>query len=67
MTAQDFFFIAAGISVLLVLATWLFIAYKLIRLISKAEMEITTLKGNLKMGGLNLMSKILNFKKGGDK
>ncbi len=63
MTSQDFFFIAAGISVLIVLATWLFIAYKIINLISKAEIEIKSLKGNLKLGGLNLISKILNLKK----
>ncbi|GEM_PF-6931179 len=66
MTAINFFFISAGLAICIFLVTWIFIFYKIIRLINLAELEIKSVKNTLKISGLTLISKILNLTKGGD-
>lgn len=65
MTAVDFFFISAGLAICISVATWIFIFYKIVHLISTAELEIKSVKDSLKLSGLTLISKILNLKGGG--
>ncbi len=67
MTAADFFFVTAGLSIWIVVATWVFIVYKILRLITIAEVEVKSVKNSLKLSGLTLLSKILGLTKGGEK
>lgn len=64
VTAIDFFFISAGITIWIVLLSWLFIFFKIARIMKQAEIEVKSMKDNLKLTGLNLIGKVLG--KGGD-
>ena len=66
MTASDFFFVSAGLSIWIVLGTWVFIFYKIIHIINETELKIKSVKNTLKLSGLTLLSKILGLTKGGE-
>jgi hypothetical protein len=66
MTASDFFFVSAGLSIWIVLSTWVFIFYKIIHIITETELKIKSVKNTLKLSGLTLLSKILGLTKGGE-
>jgi hypothetical protein len=66
MTAADFFFITAGLSMWIIILTWLFIFFRIIRIIAKAESDVASLKNTLKLNGLKLLSKVLGSSKGGE-
>lgn len=44
----------------------IFLFYKIIKLISTAELEVKSIKDSLKLTGLNLISKILGLGRGGE-
>ena len=67
MTAADFFYLSAGAAIWISLITWIFVFYKIIHIATKAELEIQSVKNTLKLTGLNLISKILDMSKGGEK
>lgn len=64
VTAVDFFFISAGLTIWIFLLGWVFVFFKISRLIREAELEIKSVKNTLKLTGLNLISKII--RKGGE-
>ena len=66
MTAMSFFFISAGVGIWFVKIASVLIVYRVLKVISTAELEVKSIKDNLKLTGLNLISKILGIAKGGE-
>lgn len=66
MTSADFFFISAGVGIWVAIITTTFLVYKIIKLVTETELEVKSIKNNLKLSGLTLISKLLGTSKGGE-
>ena len=61
MTISDFFFVSAGMAIWIMLITWLFIFYKILILIAKIQLEVSSVKNIFKFTGMKLLSKLLGL------